>query len=93
MMTGLLFLSSCQELDPIVPIPDEAMEISFDRSRFLSAVNKATLDYVSEINSPHRGGNFRTIYDSDAIIHDYINGIASNFNTSEYFFRTIPANT
>lgn len=89
-MTSLLILGSCHELQEIPIAKEESIEIKFDRLQFLGAVSEASKEYALELRNPVKNKNFRTIYDTDVVIHDYIDNIATRLNTSDDYFKTIP---
>jgi hypothetical protein len=89
-MTVLILMGSCQELEEKPLVHEESLDAKFDRIRFLGAVSKASLEYDEGLRNPIKNLNFRTIYDSDVVIHDYINNIASRLNTQDNYFKTIP---
>jgi hypothetical protein len=62
LMTSLLILGSCQELQEIPIAQEESIEIKFDRLRFIGAVSEASKEYASELRNPVKNKNFRTIY-------------------------------
>jgi hypothetical protein len=88
-LTGILFLGSCQEIKEIPIVLEDSLEVKFDRLMFLAAVNKATAVYVEEARNPARNKNFRTIYNTDFVVHDYIDNIASGYNSSSQWFQTL----
>lgn len=89
----LLFFSSCEKLTEAPVITEAVDEDKFNRDSFLQAINKASLEYASEIKKSKKHMNFRTVYDSDIMIHSYIERIASELNTSDNYFKLIPENT
>jgi hypothetical protein len=89
-LAGILFLGSCQEIEEIPIVLEDSLEVKFDRLMFLGAVNKATAVYVEEARNPDKSKNFRTIHDTDVVVHDYIDNIAAEYNTSSQWFQTLP---
>jgi hypothetical protein len=92
-MTVLILMGSCQELEEKPLVQEESLDAKFDRIRFLGAISKASLEYDEGLRNPIKNLNFRTVYDSDVVIHDYINNIASRLNTQDNYFKTIPETT
>ena len=86
MLTGLLFLGSCQELEQVEPLVEESLDASFDRAKFLSAVNLATNKNIAEINQNYHHLYFRNINDYDVRTVNFINDIAVNINTIETYY-------
>lgn len=93
-LIGLLFFTSCQEIQEQPLSKDqEITNQKFDRLVFLSAVNKATKNYREEANKTKSGKNIRSFYENENIVEDYINNIASEFNSEDLYFQTIPEAT
>lgn len=93
LLVFLVFFSSCEKLEERPVITEVVVEEKFNRDSFLQAVNKASLEYAAEIKKSKKHLNFRTVYDSDIMIHSYIERIASGLNTTENYFKLIPENT
>lgn len=90
-LIGLLFFTSCQEIqERPLDIEQDTTIKKFDRLVFLSAVNKATKNYKEEANKLKSGKGFRSIYEDASLIEDYVNNIASEFNSEDLYFQTIP---
>jgi hypothetical protein len=89
----VFFLGSCQELEEQPILLQAPVEEKFDRDLFLKSVHQASLDYVEGIRNPMKSLNFRTVYDSDVVIHNYIESIATRMNTPQNYFRIIPEET
>lgn len=86
MLTGVLFLGSCQEIDQVEPIVEESLDASFDRERFLNAVNIASLNLLmrTDHNRQFTGLNFRMQQSLEYELDRYINDLANNLNSDEY---------
>lgn len=93
LIMAVMFLGSCQELEEQPILLEAPVEGKFDRDLFLKSVHEASLDYVEGIQNPMRSLNFRTVYDSDVVIHNYIESIASRMNTPQNYFKIIPEET
>lgn len=89
----VFFLGSCQELEEQPTLLETPLEEKFDRDLFLKSVHQASLEYAEGIRNPMKSLNFRTVYDSDVVIHNYIESIASRMNTPQNYFRIIPEET
>jgi hypothetical protein len=87
------FLGSCQELEEEPMQLEASVEEKFDRDMFLASVHQASLEYAEGIRNPKKNINFRTVYDSDMVIHDYIESVASRMNTPQNYFKVIPEET
>ena len=87
------FLGSCQELEEEPMQLEDSVEEKFNRDMFLASIHKASLEYAEGIRNPKKNINFRTVYDSDVVIHDYIESVASSMNTPDNYFKIIPEET
>lgn len=90
---AVLFLGSCQEMEEEPLQLEASVEEKFDRDLFLASVHQASLEYAEGIRNPKKNINFRTVYDSDVVIHDYIESVASRMNTPQNYFKIIPEET
>ena len=91
MLTGLLFLGSCQELEQVEPLVEESLDASFDRAKFLNAVNIASnnLQMRTDLGRQFNELNFRTQQSTEEIIEYYITDIANNLNSTDFNFKLI----
>ncbi|MFC0656467.1 hypothetical protein [Mongoliitalea lutea] len=86
MLTGLLFLGSCQELEQVEPLVEESLDASFDRERFLNAVNIASnnLQMRTDLGRQFNELNFRTQESIELELDRYINDLVVNLNSDDY---------
>lgn len=90
---AVLFLGSCQEMEEEPLQLEVSVEEKFDRNLFLASVHQASLEYAEGIRNPKKNINFRTVYDSDVVIHYYIESVASSMNTPDNYFKIISEET
>jgi hypothetical protein len=93
LLVFLLFFSSCEHLTEAPVITEAVVEDKFNRDSFLQAINKASLEYASEIKKSKKHMSFRTVYDSDIMIHSYIERIASGFNSPSLWYKPTAENS
>ncbi|GHB38557.1 hypothetical protein GCM10008106_19690 [Mongoliitalea lutea] len=87
MLTGLLFLGSCQELEQVEPLVEESIDTSFDRAKFLNAVNLAAGKYIANSNNDYTSLNFRRVENLEEQGIQFMNDIASEFNNENHWFN------
>jgi len=89
-MTSLFILGSCQDLVERPLENTEKIEKSFDKLKFLIAVNNASNNYVTERNNTKNGNNFRSIYNSDEVIYAFIDDVAAAYNSDDQWLERLP---
>jgi hypothetical protein len=93
LLIGVLFFSSCQELEDQPLAEVEIKEEKFDRFKFLDAVNLATKVYQEEVSNSKKGKNFRSIYEDEQRIDKYIGDIAGALETPTFNYNVIPGDS